>query len=150
MERTETEYGTIHICITKNAQSGLRGDGVSRMLRIGSGLAIAAMSGGLALAAPARADVLTLMCEATSVGGFGAQTYVVDLAARTIAARPGNLEGNGFGAISAGVGHATITWPLTSGSAIMIRRIDRHTGALSTWTDGRLTVSGWFCRPATN
>lgn len=121
---------------------------MSRTLRISGSLAIAAMSGGLALAAPARAEVVTLMCEATSVGGFGAQTYVVDLAARTITARPGNLEGSGFGAVTAGVSHSTITWPLTSDSAIMIRRIDRQTGALSTWLDGRLTVSGWFCRPA--
>jgi hypothetical protein len=113
-----------------------------------SGLAIALASGSLALAAPARAEVLTLMCEATSVGGFGAQTYVVDLSARTIAARPGNLEGNGFGAVPAGVSRSTMTWPITSGSAVMIRRIDRQTGALSTWTGGRLAVSGWFCQPA--
>lgn len=121
---------------------------MSRMLRIMSGLAIAAASGSLALAAPVRAEVVTLMCEATSVGGFGAQTYVVDFAARTITARPGNLEGNGFGTVPAGVTRSTITWPLTSGSAIMIRRIDRQTGALSSWMGGRLTVSGWFCRPA--
>jgi hypothetical protein len=112
------------------------------------GLALAAMSGSLALAASARAEMLTLMCEATSVGGFGAQTYVVDLSAHTIAARPGNLESNGFGAVAAGVSRATITWPVTSGSAVMIRRIDRQTGALSTWMDGRLTVSGWFCERA--
>jgi hypothetical protein len=120
---------------------------VSRVLRIGSGIAIAVMSGSLALAASARAEVMTLMCKATSVGGFGAQTYVVDLAARTIAARPGNLEGDGYGAVPAGVSHAAITWPLTSGSMVMIRRIDRQTGEMSTWIDGRLAVSGWFCQP---
>jgi hypothetical protein len=117
-------------------------------LRIGGGLAIAVMSGSLALAAPARAEVVTLTCKATSVGGFGAQTYVVDLSAHTIAARPGNLEGDGFDAIPAGVSRATITWPLTSGSAVMIRRIDRHTGAMSTWIGGHLAVSGWFCQQA--
>jgi hypothetical protein len=118
------------------------------ILRIGGGLAIAVMSGSLAFAAPARAEMVTLTCKATSVGGFGAQTYVVDLSARTIAAQPGNIEGDGFGAVPAGVSRATITWPLTSGSAVMIRRIDRQTGDMSTWIDGRLAVSGWFCRPA--
>jgi hypothetical protein len=118
------------------------------ILRISGGLAIAAMSGTLALAAPARAEVVTLMCEATSVGGFGAQTYVVDLSARTIAARPGNLEGDGFGAVPAGVSRSTITWPLTFGSAVMIRRIDRQTGDMATWMGGRLAVSGWFCQRA--
>jgi hypothetical protein len=121
---------------------------VSRILRISCPIALAAMIGGLALAAPARAEVVTLMCKATSVGGFGAQTYVVDLSARTIAAQAGNLEGDGFGAVPAGVSRSTITWPLTSGSAVMIRRIDRHTGAMSTWIGGRLAVSGWFCQPA--
>jgi hypothetical protein len=121
---------------------------VSRMLRIGSGLALAAMVGSLARAAPARAEVVTLMCAATSVGGFAAQTYVVDLAAHTIAARPGNLEGNGYGAVPAGVSRSTISWPLTFGSAVIIRRIDRNTGAMSTWMGGRLAVSGWFCQKA--
>jgi hypothetical protein len=118
------------------------------VLRIGSGIAIAAMGGSLALAAPARAEVVTLMCKATSVGGFGAQTYVVDLLARTIAAQPGNLEGKGFGAVPAGVSRSTITWPLTSGSAVMIRRIDRQTGDMATWIGGHLAVSGWFCQRA--
>lgn len=118
------------------------------MLRISSGVAIAVMSVSLALAAPARAEVVTLMCKATSVGGFGAQSYVVDLAERTIAAQPGNLEHDGFGAVPAGVSRSTITWPLTSGAAVMIRRIDRQTGAMSTWMDGRLAVSGWFCQRA--
>ncbi len=113
-----------------------------------SGIAIAAMIGSLALAAPARAEVVMLMCEATSVGGFAAQTYVVDLSARTVAAQPGNLEGNGYGAVPAGVSRSNITWPLTSGSAVMIRRIDRNTGDMSTWMGGRLAVSGWFCQPA--
>lgn len=119
-----------------------------RMLRVRCGIAIAVMIGSLALAAPARADVVTLMCEATSVGGFAAQTYVVDLSAHTIAAQAGNLEGNGFGAVPAGVSHSNITWPLTFGGAVMIRRIDRNTGDMSTWTGGRLAVSGWFCHPA--
>jgi hypothetical protein len=121
---------------------------VSRILCIRSGVAITVMSGSLALAAPARAEVMTLMCKATSVGGFGAQSYVVDLSARTIAAQPGNLEGGGFGAVPAGVSRSTITWPLTSGTAVMIRRIDRQTGDMSTWIDGRLVVSGWFCQRA--
>jgi hypothetical protein len=121
---------------------------VSRILRVMSGTAIAAVIGSLALALPARAEVVTLMCEATSVGGFAAQTYAVDLSAHTIAARPGNLEGNGYGAVQAGVSHSTITWPLTVGSTVMIRRIDRNTGAMSTWTGGRLAVSGWFCQKA--
>lgn len=123
---------------------------MSRIVRIGSGVAIAAMIGSVALAAPARAEVVTLLCKATSVGGFGAQSYVVDLSAHTIAAQPGNLEGSGYGAVPAGVSHSTITWPLTSGSAVVIRRIDRNTGDMSTWMDGRLAVSGWFCQPAKN
>jgi hypothetical protein len=121
---------------------------VSRMLRSGSGLAIAVVVGSLARAAPARAEVVTLTCAATSVGGFAAQTYVVDLAAHTIAARPGNLEGDGYGAVPAGVSRAHITWPLTIGSAVMIRRIDRSSGAMSSWMGGRLAVSGWFCQKA--
>jgi hypothetical protein len=121
---------------------------VSRILRMRCGTAIAVMIGSLALAAPARTEAMTLMCEATSVGGFAAQTYVVDLSARTVAAQPGNLEGNGYGAVPAGVSDSTISWPLTFGSEVMIRRIDRNTGDMSTWMSGRLTVSGWFCRPA--
>jgi hypothetical protein len=124
-----------------------RGSPVSRTFRTSGGIAIVVMIGTLALVAPARAEVVTLMCKATSVGGFGAQSYVVDLAARTIAARPGNLERDGYGAVPAGVSRSTISWPLTSGSAVMIRRIDRQTGDMSTWVDGRLAVSGWFCQP---
>ena len=116
------------------------------MLRMSGGVAIAIAS--LALAVPARAEVVTLACAATSVGGFAAQTYVADLSAHTIAAQPGNLEGSGYGAVPADVSDATITWRLTSGGAVVVRRIDRNTGDMSSWIGGRLAVSGWFCRPA--
>ena len=118
------------------------------MLRMSGGIAVAVAIGSLALAAPARAEVVTLVCAATSVGGFAAQTYVVDLSAHTIAAQPGNLEGDGYGAVPADVSDATISWRLTSGGAAIMRRIDRNTGDMSSWIDGRLAVSGWFCRPA--
>jgi hypothetical protein len=98
--------------------------------------------------APAGAKAVTLACEATSVGGFAAQTYVVDLSAHTIAAQAGNLEGNGYGAVPADVSDSTITWRLTSGRAVMMRRIDRNTGDMSSWIGGRLAVSGWFCHRA--
>jgi len=118
------------------------------MLRMSGGVALAAAIGSLALAAPPRAQVVTLVCAATSVGGFAAQSYVVDLAAHSVAAEPGNLEGDGYGAVPADVSDATISWRLTSGGAAIMRRIDRSTGDLSSWMDGRLAVSGWFCRPA--
>ena len=118
------------------------------MLRMSGGVALAITIASLALAAPAGAEVVTLTCAATSVGGFAAQTYVVDLSAHTIAAQPGNLEGNGYGAVPADVSDATISWRLTSGRAVIMRRIDRNTGDMSSWIDGRLAVSGWFCRPA--
>jgi len=118
------------------------------MLRMSGGIALAAAIGSLALAAPAGAEVVTLACAATSVGGFAAQTYVVDLSAHSVAAEPGNLEGNGYGAVPADVSDATITWRLASARAVIMRRIDRNTGDMSSWIDGRLAVSGWFCRPA--
>ena len=121
---------------------------MSRILQISGGIAIAAMIGSLALAAPARAEMVTLLCQATSVGGFAAQTYVIDLAARTVAAQSGNLEGNGYGAVSADVSDAVISWRVTVGNAVVMRRIDRNTGDMSSRIDGRLAVSGWFCRPA--
>lgn len=120
---------------------------MSRSLRMSSGIAIAAVSGSLALAAPARAEMVTLVCEATSVGGFAAQTYVVDLSAHSVAAQSGNLEGNGYGAVPADASDATITWRLMSERVVIMRRIDRKTGDMSTWMGGRLAVSGWFCRP---
>jgi hypothetical protein len=122
---------------------------VTRILRICNGIAIAVAIGSLPLAVPARAEVLTLFCQATSVGGFAAQTYVVDLAAHTIAARPGNLEGHGYGAVPADVGESQISWSLMSGSVVVTRRIDRHTGDMSTSIGGRLAVSGWFCQRPT-
>ena len=112
------------------------------------GTAIAVLIGSLALAAPARAEMVTLLCQATSVGGFAAQTYVIDLAARTVAAQPGNLDGSGYGAVPADVSDAVITWRLTVGNAVIVRRIDRNTGDMSSRIDGRLAVSGWFCHPA--
>jgi hypothetical protein len=111
-----------------------------------SGSAIAAVIGSLA--APAGAEAVTLACEATSVGGFAAQTYVVDLSAHTVAAQAGNLEGNGYGAVPANVSDSNISWHLTFGSAVIIRRIDRNTGDMSSWNGERLAVSGWFCHPA--
>ena len=126
----------------------LRCGKVTRILRIKSGIAIAAAIGSLALAAPVRAEVLTLTCQATSVGGFAAQSYIVDLSAHSVAARSGNLEGNGYGAVPADVSDSTISWRLTSGRAVIIRRIDRSTGDMSSWIGERLAVSGWFCRPA--
>lgn len=122
---------------------------MKRILRISSGIATAVTVGSLALAAPARAEVMTLFCQATSVGGFAAQTYVVDLAAHTIAARPGNLEGNGYGAVPADVGESQINWRLMFGSVVVTRRIDRHTGDMSTSICGRLALSGWFCQRPT-
>jgi hypothetical protein len=121
---------------------------VSRILSISRGIAIAAVIGSLALAAPARAAVVTLACQATSVGGFAAQTYVVDLSAHSVAAQPGNLEGNGYDAVPADVSDSDISWRLTVGSAVIVRRIDRNTGDMSTSIGGRLAVSGWFCRRA--
>ena len=121
---------------------------MSRILQISGGIAIAGMIGSLALAAPAQAEVVTLLCQATSVGGFAAQTYVVDLSAHSVAARPGNLEGNGYGAVPADVSDSHITWRLTFGSTVVVRRIDRNTGDMSSRIDGRLAVSGWFCRRA--
>jgi hypothetical protein len=121
---------------------------MKRILRIKSGIAVAAAIGSLASAAPARAEMVTLQCAATSVGGFAAQTYMVDLSAHSIAAQPGNLEGNGYGAVPAEVSHSTIAWRLMSGGASIMRRIDRDTGDMSTWIGGRLAVSGWFCRRA--
>ena len=121
---------------------------MSRILRISSGIAVAVVFGSLALAATARAEVVTLVCAATSVGGFAAQSYVVGLSAHSVAAQPGNLEGNGYGAVPADVSDSHIIWRLTSGHAVIMRRIDRDTGDMSSWMAGRLAVSGWFCRPA--
>lgn len=121
---------------------------MQRILRAGRSIAIAVMIGSVALAAPARSEVVTLACAATSVGGLGAQSYVVDLSAHTIAARPGNLERSGYTAVPADVSESVISWRLTFGSAVIMRRIDRNTGDMSSWMGGRLAVSGWFCRPA--
>lgn len=121
---------------------------MSRILPISGGIAIAGMIGSLTLAAPARAEMMMLMCEATSVGGFAAQGYVVDLAAHTVAAQPGNVEGNGYGAVPADVSDSHISWRLTSGSTVIVRRIDRNSGDMSSRIDGRLVVSGWFCHRA--
>jgi hypothetical protein len=121
---------------------------MSRFLPISAGVAIAVTTGILALASPAAAEVVTLVCDTTSVGGTSAQTYIVDLSTGRVTARPGNLEGNGYGALPADVSDSNIIWRLTFAGGVITRRIDRNTGNVSAWMEGRWVPSGWFCHPA--
>jgi hypothetical protein len=52
--------------------------------------------------------------------------------------------------VPADVSDSIISWRVTVGGAVIMRRIDRNTGDMSSWMAGRLAVSGWFCQPAKN
>jgi hypothetical protein len=101
------------------------------------------------LAAPARAEVVNLICEGPQ-GTDNLETYQVDLGGGTISLTKGDHGAHPYGPVRAEISDKSIVWEANVGLGAFKRSIDRISGREYFWNAPRQTwdMSAFNCHAA--